>query len=595
MAELSRNTSWTTGSQSKDDFIIADSKEVTQPVLVEPPSNSKRRLWKRILTGDAHEAYDTQRAMHSRHIVMIAIGGTIGTGIFLSAGSAIALAGPGSALLSYALVGLFCYAVVITLGEMASYIPVSGTFATFATRFVSPAMGFTLGWNYWLQWSLSIPSELVAASIILQYWTDKLQPWQWALIIIIPIFAMQLIHVRVYGESEYWFAMIKVVMIVFFIIVGLIYNWGGVHGHPGPGLSNFHNGQAFIGGFAAFAQTFVWAFYSYGGVELVSLAAGESSRPHKTVPRAIKATFFRVVLFYILTILTIGLNINYQDQTLLNAAYNSDVTASPLTVVFVRAGFGAAAHVVNAVLLTAVLSATNSCFYASSRMLLSLARQGQAPRVFGWVNKRGVPVPALLLSLGMSALTFLTSIWGEGVVFTWFLNLVGISALLVWGSIGIVSLRFRKAWKVQGRALSDLPYTQPWFPLLPVITIVLSILMFAGEGWTAVATQPFNWRTVVATYIGVALYAVLYGGFSAYEKWYLKREFLVVPIHEIDLDTDAVWKRGEGELIRQQERDAKEAGRGKDYNDEKKTFEYDQGVQSHGLRHWVRRMSKHVY
>lgn len=150
----------------------------------------------------------------------------------------------------------------------------------------------------------------------------------WALIIIFPIFTMQLIHVRVYGESEYWFAMIKVIMVILFIIVGLIYNWGGVIGHPGPGLSNFHDGQAFIGGFSAFAQTFALAFYSYGGVELVSLAAGETKSPHKAIPRAIKATFFRVVLFYILTILTIGLNINYADPSLLNAADSASISLS---------------------------------------------------------------------------------------------------------------------------------------------------------------------------------------------------------------------------------------------------------------------------
>ena len=181
------------------------------------------------------------------------------------------------------------------------------------------------------------------------------------------------------------------------------------------GLSNFKNGQAFIGGFSAFASNFVYAFYSFGGVELVAVAAGESSKPYKSVPRAIKATFFRIVLFYILTILTIGLCINHADPTLLNANSNGeclrtffsikyikgsrwigDGSASPVTVVFLRAGFGPATHVVNAVLLTAVLSATNSCFYASSRILLAMARSGHAPRIFGVVNKRGVPVPALL-------------------------------------------------------------------------------------------------------------------------------------------------------------------------------------------------------
>ncbi|THG94590.1 hypothetical protein EW026_g6918 [Hermanssonia centrifuga] len=366
---------------------------------------------------------------------------------------------------------------------------------------------------------------------------------------------MQLIHVRVYGESEYWFALIKVIMIILFIIVGLIYDWGGIKHHPGPGLSNFRDGQAFIGGFSAFAETFVYAFYSYGGVELVTLAAGESVTPHKTVPRAVRATFIRIVLFYFLTILTIGLCINWQDPTLLNAAWDSDVTASPITVVFMRAGFGAAVHVVNAVLLTAVLSATNSCFYASSRMLLSLARSGQAPRIFGWVNRRGVPVPALVMALLVSFLTFLTSIWGEGVVFNWFLNLTGISALLVWGSIGAVSLRFS--------------------------VIIIAVLMFIAQGYAAVKEQPFSPRNVVATYIGVALYIVLYSGYSLYDKFILKSPHHFVPVLEVDLDTDAVWKTGEGQMIRENERE------------EIRQKEEKEGA-AHGVRHWLRKAWNHV-
>lgn len=512
-----------------------------------------RPAWQRIVAGDAKEGYDTQRALNTRHIMMIAIGGTIGTGIFLSAGSAVSVAGPASALLSYLITGIFCYGVVITLGEMASYIPVTGTFATFASRFVSPSLGFTLGWNYWLQWALSIPSELTAAAVILQYWTTKLQTWEWAIIIIVPIFAMQLIHVRVYGESEYWFALIKVVMIILFIIVGLIYDWGGVIGHPGPGLANFRNGQAFHGGFKAFAQTFVYAFYSYGGVELVSLAAGESNRPHITIPRAVKATFFRIIFFYVLTMLTIGLCIAWNDPTLLNASSNSDVASSPITVVFVRAGWGAAVHIVNAVLLTAVLSATNSCFYASSRMLLALARSGQAPRVFGYCNKRGVPIPANLLTLLIACLTFLTTIWGDGVVFTWFINLTGISSLLVWGTIGVISMRFRSAWKAQGRDMSDLPYRQPLYPVLPILVVVLCVLMFAAQGYASVIEQPFSVRNIIATYIGLVLYIVAYIGYALWEKFVYKVPHHFVPLMEVDLDTDAVWRPGEGKLVREQE------------------------------------------
>ncbi|THH29789.1 hypothetical protein EUX98_g4389 [Antrodiella citrinella] len=359
---------------------------------------------------------------------------------------------------------------------------------------------------------------------------------------------------------------------------------GRVIHHPGPGLSNFHSGQAFLGGFASFAQTFVWAFYSYGGIELVSLAAGETAKPHKAVPRAIKATFFRIVLFYVLTMLTIGLCINNADPTLLNAANDSDVTASPITVVFQRAGFGAAVHVVNAVLLTAVLSATNSCFYASSRMLLALARQGHAPKVFGWVNARGVPVPALLMSLALSFLTFLTTIWGSGVVFTWLLNLVGISALLVWGSIGIISVRFRRAWSVQGRALSDLPYVQPLYPVLPVGTVILAALMFAAQGYAAVRGETFDPRNVVATYIGVALYAVLYVGYTLWERFLVspRPACHFVPLHQVDLDTDAVWRKGEGELVRERDREEKEAKRRED-------------AGKYGVGVWLRRVGRHVY
>jgi len=160
-------------------------------------------------------ANETQRAMKSRHLTMIAIGGTLGTGIFLSAGSSVSTCGPAGALLSYLVIGVFVLAMMTILGEMASMYPVSGAFSTFGTRFVSPALGFTLGWNYWLQWSLSIPSELTAAAVILQYWTLSLQPWQWAIIITVPTFAFQLFHVKAYGESEYWLAMIKVIMITF--------------------------------------------------------------------------------------------------------------------------------------------------------------------------------------------------------------------------------------------------------------------------------------------------------------------------------------------------------------------------------------------
>ncbi|KAJ7906796.1 amino acid permease/ SLC12A domain-containing protein [Mycena leptocephala] len=470
--------------------------------------------------------------MKSRHLTFIAIG------LFLT--------GPAGALISYALVGLFVFGVVMTLGEMSSLIPVSGAFSChFGDRFVSPVLGATLGCEII---PLSIPSELVAASVILSFWTGKLQSWEWSIIIIVPVFAFNLLPVKNYGEAEFWLAGIKVFLIVLFIIVGLIYDWGGVIGHPGPGLSNIRDG-AFTGGFAGTAQSFT--------VELVSLAAGESAQPHKSVPRAIKATFLRIVLFYLLTCLVIGLCINHADDTLFEAYDNSDVAASPITVVFQRAGFGAAVHVVNAVLLTAVLSATNSCFYASSRMLLSLAREGKAPYFFAFVTKGGVPFPALLLTLAFSSLTFLATIWVKVLLYMVFINLTGISALFTWIAIAAINLRFRRAFNAQGRDLSDLPFKAPFSPFLALAAIALGWLMFAAQGWASTTygdTGSALAKDVLAVYIGVALFFGIGFGFAVHHKVTKPGVPLLVPLLECDFETGAVWGRGGGATAREKER-----------------------------------------
>ncbi|KAG5637808.1 hypothetical protein H0H81_003140 [Sphagnurus paluster] len=247
--------------------------------------------------------------------------------------------------------------------------------------------------------------------------------------------------------------------------------------------------HAFIGGFPAFAQTFVYAFYSFGGIELVAIAAGESAKPYRSVPRAIKATFFRIILFYVLAILTIGLCINYKDPTLLTAAFGGSK---------------------------------------------NITTEDEAD---------------LEMALAFSCLTFLTTIWGEGIVFTWLLNITGISALLVWTSIGLISLRFRQAYIARGLKLEDLPYRQPLYPLLPIGVLILGTLMFIAQGYAA---------NVVATYIGVALYIILYSGYTIYERMQGKTQHFV-PVSEIDFVTDAVWKPGEGVAIREQDKKERQA------------------------------------
>ncbi|KAG5355769.1 Lysine-specific permease [Yarrowia sp. B02] len=488
----------------------------------------------------------TVHGLSSRHVTFIALGGTIGTGVFLSLGQGITIVGPMGCFTCFIIVGVFVYSVVICLGEMAAYIPSSGAFAHYGSRFVDDSFGFALGINYYLQWAFSIPSELTAAAIIIQFWAPHIGSWVWAIVIIVPMFFLQLISVKTYGETEYWLAIIKVFFVVVFIIIGLFYDWGAMNNlknaAPSPGLSNLKNGQAWVGGFSGFFQVVVLCFYSYGGTELVALTSGETAKPWKSIPSAVRATVWRIMIFLVMTVFVIGLCINYKDPRLLQAAEDSDVAQSPFTIIFEDAGFGAAKHVVNAILLTAVLSAVNACFFASSRMLMNMAHDRRMFSVFGLVNKRGVPIGALLLTFAISCLVFLTTIWGNAVVFTWFMNITGASAILTWMSIGLVSIRFRQALKVQGVPLSDLPLRQPLFPLLPVLILILGGFLFAGMGYAACVEEPFSWKNPFGTYLGVAVFAICYFGWKA---WNYKTDKFVRSA-DADLNTGRVWAPGEG-------------------------------------------------
>lgn len=533
-------------NSSSKNSIDVQSKEI----IVTEPKNLKEKIF----GVPGHTEVAAQ--LSSGQINLLALGASIGTGVYLSLGTGIATCGPGTALLTYIVVGIFTWCVVLVLSQMASYIPSSGAFASYATRFHDDSLGFALGINYFLQWSFSITSEVVAAGVIAQFWAPQVPSWGWAMIFIFPIALINLTNVKNYGRIEYWGTIIKVLFIIIFIIVGLLYNWGAIKNAdpPSPGLSNWKNGQAFVGGFGAFFQCVVYAFYSFGGTELVALASAEAKAPHKSIPRAAKTAIIRILLFMVLTVLVVGLNINYKDPSLLKADNNSDVAVSPITTIFVKAGFGAAKHLVNAVLLVSVLTAINSCFYASSRMLMSMAHEDKMFKVFGWTNKSGVPVPAVLVTTAIACLAFLTTIWGEGVVFTWFMNITGASAILTWLSIGYINIRFILAMKKQNRPLSDLPLKQYCFPMVPAIALLIGLFLFAGMGYGSVQDKPVDWKSPFGTYLGVAVFAICYVGWKL-THWNTDK---VVTLAEADLDTNCVWPEpGMGKEVMENELEEK--------------------------------------
>ncbi|RRN74067.1 amino acid permease [Peribacillus simplex] len=457
-----------------------------------------------------------KRKLKARHMTMIAIGGSIGTGLFLASGATIQSAGPGGALAAYACIGIMVYFLMTSLGEMATYMPVSGSFSTYATRFVDPAFGFALGWNYWFNWAVTLAVEIAAAAIIMKFWLPDVPSLIWSALFLGIVFTLNALSIKSYGESEYWFALIKVVAIIFFIIIGLL-TILGVFGGKVIGFENFTMGEApFKGGFLSIISIFLIAGFSFQGTELVGIAAGESENPEKNVPNAIRQVFWRILLFYIGAILILGLLIPYTSPSLLNGDVEN-ISVSPFTLVFERAGFAFAASVMNAVVLTSLLSAGNSGLYASTRMLWSMAKDNQAPKFLAKVNHRGIPMNALILTALIGGLAFLTSIFGDH-VFTWLLNASGLTGFIAWIGIAISHYRFRRAYVAQGGDINELKYKAKWFPFGPILSFVLCMGVIAGQNYEAFLSGSIDWYGIAVSYIGLPLFLAIWLGYKIYHK-----------------------------------------------------------------------------
>lgn len=477
---------------------------------------------------------EIRRDLKTRHLSMIAIGGSIGTGLFLASGNAIHTAGPGGALVAYIAIGIMVYFLMTSLGEMATYMPVSGSFSTYASRFVDPAFGFALGWNYGFNWAITLAVDISTAAIIVQFWLPNTPAWLWSAIFLILIFGLNALSVKAYGESEYWFSIIKVATVIIFLIVGVL-TIVGILGGEVIGFSNFTAGDApFKGGFFAILGTFLIAGFSFQGTEMVGIAAGESATPETSVPKAIKQVFWRILLFYIFAIFIIGMIIPYTNPNLLSAEA-TDVAISPFTLVFEKAGLAFAASVMNAVILTSVLSAGNSGLYASTRMLWAMARDKKAPKFLGKVNRRGIPMAALIVTTIVGAMTFITTLTENGtVIYTWLLSASGLTGFIAWVGIAISHYRFRKAFIKQGHDLSELKYKAKFFPFGPILALILCILVIVGQDYAAFLkpefTNPAWWQKIGISYIGLPIFLVFWLSFKFTNKT------KVIPLEDCKFD-----------------------------------------------------------
>lgn len=454
-----------------------------------------------------------QRKLRARHLSMIAIGGSIGTGLFVASGATIAQAGPGGALAAYLLIGAMVYFLMTSLGELAAYMPVSGSFSTYGSMYVEEGFGFALGWNYWYNWAVTIAVELAAAQLVMQYWFPDTPGMLWSALFLALMFGLNAISVRGFGEAEYWCSLVKVVTVIAFIAIGTLMIFGILRGDVPASLANLTLGDApFVGGLPAMIGVAMIAGFSFQGTELIGVAAGESADPARNIPRAVRQVFWRILLFYVLAIAVIGVLIPYTDPSLLKSDVQT-IGVSPFTLVFRNAGLAFAAGLMNAVILTAVLSAGNSGMYASTRMLYNLATEGRAPRVFARLTRNGVPMPALLATTAVGALCFLTSMFESKAVYLWLLSLSGMTGFIAWLGIAISHYRFRKGWMRRGLDLSRLPYRSPFFPYGPIFAFVLCMVIALGQNYQAFLNGNIDWWSVAATYIGIPIFLAIWLGY----------------------------------------------------------------------------------
>lgn len=451
-------------------------------------------------TPEVAEKHGTlRRAMTTRHLVMIAMGGVIGSGLFLSTGYTISQAGPLGAVISYVVGALVVYLVMACLGELAVAYPVSGAFHIYASRSINPATGFTTAWLYWLCWAVALGSEFTASGILMQRWFPDVPVWVWAAVFVAVVFTVNAISSRVFGETEYWFSLIKVSAVVVLIVLG---GAALVGFHPLASSSqsfpvlfaNFTTPQGlFPGGVTGVLATVLAAFYAFSGSELIGVAAGETASPETAIPKALRITVLRLLIFFVGSITVIAAIIPF-DQVGLDQ--------SPFVTVLSALGIPYAADIMNFVIITALLSAGNSGLFSCARMLFSLAEEGHAPKALGRLNRRGVPMVALVVSMLGGLASLLSSVVSAETVYLVLVSIAGFAVVAVWMSIAASQFFHRRAFVRGGGDVRALLYRTPFYPVVPILAFGLCLLSLVG-----VATDPTQ---VTALYFGVPFVGACY-------------------------------------------------------------------------------------
>lgn len=418
-----------------------------------------------------HQQTELKKDLKIRHITMISLGGIIGAGLFVGSGSLINVAGPAS-IFSYVFAGLLVVLVMRMLGEMSIVNPTSGSFATYAREALGPWAGYTIGWLYWFFWVIVIAVEAIGGANIIQYWFPSLPSWSVSLALTFLLTLTNLYSVKSYGEFEYWFSLIKVVSIVLFLILGGAIIFGLIPGVHSPGTTNLlHRGGFMPNGVSSIFIGIAVVMFSFMGSEIVAIAAGETAHPEKAITVATNSVIYRIIIFYLGSILVLVTILPWDSHTLLK---------NPFVSVLNVLNIPAAAQIMNFIVLTAVLSCLNSGLYTSSRMLFSMAQSGDAPRLFLKVSKKGVPLYAILGCTVISYISVGFNYLSPDKIFLFLVNASGGVALLVYLVIAFSQLRLRRKYeKEKPEALKIKMWLFPYLTYATILVIITLFIMMA--------------------------------------------------------------------------------------------------------------------
>ncbi|EPE05992.1 proline-specific permease [Ophiostoma piceae UAMH 11346] len=471
----------------------------------------------------AEEYGYVSRGLKSRHIQFIALGGTIGTGLFLGIGSAFTRAGPLSVLLGYTFTGLAVFAMMQCLGEMATWLPLPGAIPQFCARYVDDALGFAVGWNNWYSSSITICAEISAASVVIGYWPGAadINVAAWISLILVFVLCLNIFAVAIYGEAEFIFASLKIITIVGLLIMAFIVMLGGNPKHERlgfwywqhPGAMKEYDSKGDTGRFLGLFSTLVNAAFSYGGVELVAVAAGEAENPRKNIPKAVRRVFWRILFFYVLGSLAISWLVASDDKRLLSAQATGAAGAaqSPWVIGIENIGIKVLPSIINAVILTSAASSANAFLYTGSRYLYALAQNRQAPSIFLRCSKRGVPWVAVLGTATVGLLTYLSAgSGGASEAFEWFQNLTTIASLFTWCSICVCYLRFYAALKAHGIDRNTLVFKSRFQPYLAWISLFYFSIIILFNGFDVFVHGHWDVSSFITAYVGIPIFFGLY-------------------------------------------------------------------------------------